>query len=68
MDFAGIKNVVQPIITKIDHQMLNQVTELAHPTSEMLAKWIYEYLRSTLPYLAAIIVEESEGSECEYRP
>ena len=40
MDFTEIKNIFKPILSKIDHSMLNEIEGLENPTCENLAVWI----------------------------
>lgn len=67
IDYAVIKAAIEPIRKRLDHYCLNDLEGLENPTAEMLAKWIFDQLRSSLPLLAEIHVWESETSRCEYR-
>lgn len=67
MDFGKLKDVVEPLIAKLDHQDLNQVEDLANPTSELIAKWFWDRIRPQLPSLQAVSVAESDTSCCTYR-
>jgi 6-pyruvoyltetrahydropterin/6-carboxytetrahydropterin synthase len=66
MDFQEIKDAFAPLHCQLDHHYLNEVDGLANPTSENLARWIWERLTSTLP-LSAIVVRETCTSGCIYR-
>jgi len=66
MDFANITAVVQPLIDQLDHKYLNKIGGLENPTSENLARWIWQRLKSSLPQLSKIIVQESQESGCLY--
>lgn len=66
MDFADIKVAVKPVIDQLDHYYLNEVPGLENPTSENLARWVWEKLASVLP-LAAVVVRETCTSGCVYR-
>lgn len=66
MDFGDLKQVVKPLIDQLDHYYLNEVAGLENPTSEVLAKWIWDRLADGLP-LAAIAVKETCTSGCIYR-
>ena len=35
MDFADIDRVVDPVIARLDHQVLNEIEGLTNPTSEI---------------------------------
>ena len=67
MDFAEIKRVVEPIIEKLDHSCLNDIEGLENPTSEMLARWLWQRIKPRLSRLTSITVSESENSSCTYR-
>jgi 6-pyruvoyltetrahydropterin/6-carboxytetrahydropterin synthase len=68
MDFADIKAAVKPIIDEhLDHYYLNDVPGLENPTSENLARWVWQKLNSLLPSLSAIQVSETCTSGCIYR-
>mgnify|MGYP001271969642 FL=1 len=66
-DFADIKKAFQPIYDELDHNYLNNISGLENPTSENLAKWIWDKLESDLDYLTAIEVKETCSSGCIYR-
>ena len=74
VDFARIKEFVQPVVDQyLDHHHLNETTELVNPTSESLAAWVFEKVRSVLPddlYSAfcGLRIEETCTSACEYQP
>jgi 6-pyruvoyltetrahydropterin/6-carboxytetrahydropterin synthase len=67
IDYSVIKAAIEPIRTRLDHRCLNDIEGLEDPTAEMLAKWIYDRLKSSLPILAEVHVWESDTSRCEYR-
>jgi 6-pyruvoyltetrahydropterin/6-carboxytetrahydropterin synthase len=66
MDFACIKEAFQPYFDQLDHHFLNEVEGLANPTSENLARWIWDRLRPALPLLFRVIVCETCTSGCVY--
>jgi len=74
VDFGDIKNELKTIIDKLDHRILNDTKEIGNPTSENLAKFIFEKLYSALKplmekgefKLEKIRVHESPRSWCEY--
>ena len=67
MDFADIKSAFQPIEDALDHRYLNDVPGLENPTSEMLARWIWDRLRPSLPSLSQVVVRETCTTGCIYR-
>lgn len=58
-DFADIKAAFQPLFEQLDHNYLNEVPGLADPTSENLAKWVWDRLKPGLPLLSRIVVHET---------
>ncbi|MEZ5565067.1 MAG: 6-carboxytetrahydropterin synthase QueD [Gammaproteobacteria bacterium] len=76
MDFAEIKAKFSPIYETLDHHYLNDIPGLENPTSEMVARWIWQQLKPSLPELSKVIVHETctsgaiytgNDSDSEYR-
>lgn len=55
MDFADIKKRWKSL--PLDHVVLNDIPGLENPTSENLARWIYDQLLGSLPGLSVEIYE-----------
>src|SRR5438477_13115485 len=55
IDYGDIKLAAGPIVKLLDHNYLNKIEGLSNPTSEVLAKWIWDRLKPSLPLLATII-------------
>ncbi len=66
MDYGDIKQAIAPVERELDHHLLNEIEGLENPTSEMIARWIYDRLRPALPLLSEIIVYETCTSRCHY--
>jgi 6-pyruvoyltetrahydropterin/6-carboxytetrahydropterin synthase len=66
MDFAELKASFDPLYRQLDHHYLNDVPGLDNPTSENLARWIWERLLPTLPLLSAVVVHETCTSGARY--
>jgi 6-pyruvoyltetrahydropterin/6-carboxytetrahydropterin synthase len=66
MDFADVKAAFKPIYERLDHHDLNDIPGLENPTSEQLAKWIWDQAKPLLPLLSAIVVHETCTSGCRY--
>jgi 6-pyruvoyltetrahydropterin/6-carboxytetrahydropterin synthase len=66
MDFGDIKEAFAPVLAQLDHYYLNEVKGLENPTSEVLARWIWDQLLPVLP-LSAVLVRETCTSGCIYR-
>jgi 6-pyruvoyltetrahydropterin/6-carboxytetrahydropterin synthase len=67
MDFGDLKRAFKPLEAQLDHYYLNDIEGLENPTSEVLARWIWERLKPTLPDLSALTVRETCTSGCTYR-
>ena len=66
-DFGDLKAAFRPLEDQLDHYYLNELDGLENPTSEVLAKWIWDRLVVTLPSLSEIRVRETCTSGCVYR-
>lgn len=66
-DFGEIKAAVEPLIERLDHYCLNDIEGLENPTSEVLAKWLWDRIKPSLPLLEQVHVHETCTSRCEYR-
>lgn len=66
MDFGEIKAATAPVELALDHYCLNDIEGLENPTAEMLAMWIYNRLKPTLPLLAMVRVRETCTTVAEY--
>ncbi len=66
MDFADLKKAVDPIVTELDHYLLNDIEGLENPTSELLAIWLWRRLASQVPNLFRVTIEETCTSRCHY--
>ncbi len=65
-DFADVQEAWQPIHAALDHRCLNEIPGLENPTSELLAVWLWDRLKPTLPLLAKVVVMETHASGCAY--
>jgi len=66
MDFADVKAAFQPIYDQLDHHYLNDIAGLENPTSENLARWIWQVTKPLLPLLSKVVVHETCTSGCAY--
>lgn len=67
IDFADVKAAFKPIYDSLDHHYLNEIEGLENPTSEVLAKWIWQQTKPHLPLLSAVLVKETCSAGCIYR-
>jgi 6-pyruvoyltetrahydropterin/6-carboxytetrahydropterin synthase len=65
-DFADLKSAFAPLLSELDHQVLNDVPGLENPTAENIARWIWQRLSPGLPGLSMIVVNETPSSRCVY--
>lgn len=66
VDYADISAAVKPLVEQyLDHHYLNETLPLANPTSECIARWVYERL-SGMGYLQGVEIEETCTSRCYY--
>ena len=66
MDFAELRRIFQPVFDRLDHHYLNEIEGLENPTSENLAKWIWQQLQPGLAGLSKIVVQETCNAGCIY--
>jgi len=66
MDYADIRRIFAPIYDQLDHNYLNDIEGLENPTSEVLAKWIWDQLKPKLPNLSKVLINETCTSGCIY--
>ena len=66
-DFSDLKLAFRPLLEKLDHFYLNEIPGLENPTSEVLAKWIWDRLVPRLPDLSEVRVRETCTSGVIYR-
>ena len=67
LDFADLTRAFQPLYEQLDHHYLNEIEGLENPTSEHLARWIWQRLKPALPLLAKVVVRETCTAGCIYR-
>jgi 6-pyruvoyltetrahydropterin/6-carboxytetrahydropterin synthase len=66
MDFAEVKRLFKPTYDRLDHHYLNEIPGLENPTSENLARWIFQEMRPLLPLLSAVVVHETCTAGSKY--
>lgn len=67
IDFGDVKTVFKPIYEQLDHHYLNDIEGLENPTSEVLAKWIWDKTKPLLPFLSKVEIKETCTAGCFYR-
>ncbi|MDC1142403.1 6-carboxytetrahydropterin synthase QueD [Planctomycetota bacterium] len=66
MDFADIKKASAPIVEQLDHHYLNDIEGLENPTSENIARWLWDQLKPKLAPLSKIELFETCTAGCVY--
>ncbi|MCA9596228.1 MAG: 6-carboxytetrahydropterin synthase QueD [Myxococcales bacterium] len=66
IDYGDLDTVWEPLYDTLDHHYLNEIPGLENPTSEHLARWLWERIKPKLPPLSRITVFETCDARCEY--
>ena len=68
LDFKHFKAELSNLLEKLDHKYLNDIAyfKKVNPTSENIARFIYDNLKSKIPALESITVWESDSSSATY--
>lgn len=66
MDFKELKEVVKPVIERLDHQMINDIPGLENPTAERIVIWVWEQIKPKLPLLIKLELNETPTSGAIY--
>lgn len=66
IDFADISKTFKPLYESLDHHYLNDIDGLENPTSENLAKWVWQKLKPSLPLLFSVVIKETCTAGCIY--
>jgi 6-pyruvoyltetrahydropterin/6-carboxytetrahydropterin synthase len=65
-DYADLRLAMEPLRLRLDHHYLNEIEGLENPTSENIARWIWQRLADELPGLCCIVVHETCNARCMY--
>jgi 6-pyruvoyltetrahydropterin/6-carboxytetrahydropterin synthase len=63
---ADLARAWQPFYDCLNHHYLNTIAGLENPTSEVLALWLFERIKQTLPALAWVEVRETHSAGSQY--
>lgn len=66
IDYQRLHDAWAPLFAQLDHHCLNEVKGLENPTSEILARWLWDHVAPTLPHLERVTVFETNDARCEY--
>lgn len=67
IDYGDLWDAWRPLNDKLDHNYLNEIEGLENPTSENLARWIWDHLHPVIPSLTQVTIFETCDARCEYR-
>lgn len=70
VDYYDIKTLVDPLVERcLDHHNLNEtLRELAgNTTVENVCSWVYDRLKTLLPGLESVTINETCTARCTYR-
>ena len=59
IDFKELKDIVKPVIDKLDHTLLNNIRGLENPTAENITLWLWQHIKPLLPGLKQIELKET---------
>lgn len=70
MDFKALKRQLSACLEKLDHKYLNRIPyfKKTNPTSENIAKYIYDVLKARVKDTSAVTVWENNASCATYEP
>ncbi len=68
LDFNDLKKKMNNVLEKLDHKYLNKISyfKKANPTSENIAKYIYDSLKQQVSALKSVTVWENNTSSATY--
>ena len=68
IDFKEIKSRLNKVLDRLDHRYLNRLSyfKRINPTSENIAKYIYDNLKPQISNLKLVAVWESDNSSASY--
>ena len=66
MNYEDIDKYVNPLLKKIDHNLMNHIKGLENPTSENIAKWFWVNLKIDLVDLVRVEVNRPRIGGCIY--
>lgn len=59
IDFKVLKDLVMPLVDRLDHTLMNDVDGLENPTAENITIWFWNRLKPLLPSLSRIELKET---------
>ncbi len=72
VDYGDLSAILKPLVEeRLDHYHLNESLGLTNPTSEEVARWVYDAVAPQIPkglILTAVQIEETCTSKAVYSP
>jgi len=62
VDFGDVKRIVNPLVSQMDHHVLNDIPGLYNPTAENISVWVWQKLKPLLPSLSLVEIHETPTS------
>jgi len=59
IDFKELKDIVTPVIDRLDHTLLNNISGLENPTAENITAWLWQHIKPLLPALYRVELKET---------
>ena len=59
LDYKELKDLVSPVIDKLDHTLLNNIPGLDNPTAENITIWFWNQVKPLLPALCRVELKET---------
>lgn len=66
-DLDALTPHLQPVYDRLAHRCLNRIEGLDNPTSENVARWIWNELSRDVEELSSVVVAETCSARCIYR-
>ncbi|MBS1214200.1 MAG: 6-pyruvoyl-tetrahydropterin synthase [Proteobacteria bacterium] len=66
VDFDQLGAIWAPVQAELHYACLNDIPGLENPSSEILARWVWERVKPALPALSWVIVHETGTAGCHY--
>ena len=66
VDFDHLEAIWAPVQAELHYACLNDIPGLENPSSEILARWVWERVKPALPALSWVTVYETSTAGCHY--
>ena len=66
INYDEIDSIINPIVNKLDHRTLNEISGLENPTAENIAKWFWKKIKKKITNLTSIEIYRPRIGGCIY--